>query len=195
MPGWSESWHRDLGCSDPTFDALSSALQPFSVCWWNPDGTFLGRVTWKDGAKGDFSCPLRCPWSLVNMRGLCLGVSKGAPQGYRQSMKWQKGKFKVSAHSVFVFFPPTLNREQLARDYSFLICFAFWPHLFVGLKNICFGSSYCGSVVTNPTSIHEDMGSIAGLAQWVKDLALPWTVVWVADTAWIWHCRGCGQQL
>ena len=35
------------------------------------------------------------------------------------------------------------------------------------------GSSHCGSVVTNPTSIHEDLGLIPGLAQWVKDLALP----------------------
>ena len=34
-------------------------------------------------------------------------------------------------------------------------------------------SAYCGSVVTNLTSIHEAMGSIPGLAQWVKDLALP----------------------
>ena len=33
-------------------------------------------------------------------------------------------------------------------------------------------SSHRGSVVTNPPSKHEDVGSIPDLAQWVKDLML-----------------------
>ena len=34
-------------------------------------------------------------------------------------------------------------------------------------------SSHRGAAVMNPTRNHKVVGSIPGLAQWVKDLALP----------------------
>ena len=53
-------------------------------------------------------------------------------------------------------------------------------------------SSHCGSVETSLTGIHEDMGSIPGLTQWVGCLAL--RELWYRSQMWLrsHHCCGCG---
>ena len=43
-----------------------------------------------------------------------------------------------------------------------------------GSKNSLIGSSYCGAMETNPTSIPVDANLTPGLAQWVQDPALLW---------------------
>ena len=40
-------------------------------------------------------------------------------------------------------------------------------------KSLSMGVPIVAQWVKNPTSIHEDAGSIPGLAQWLKDSALP----------------------
>ena len=51
--------------------------------------------------------------------------------------------------------------------------------------------------VMDPTNVHEDVGSIPGLTQWVVDPTLWRVVIYVADRAWSPHCCGCdvGRQL
>ena len=51
-----------------------------------------------------------------------------------------------------------------------IIC---WENTVVEQEIACPASSLRGSSVMNPTSIHEEVGSIPGLTQWVKALALP----------------------
>ena len=59
-------------------------------------------------------------------------------------------------------------------------------------KNAVLGITIVAQWLTNPTRNHEVAGSIPRLAQWVKDPALLWALVEVADAAQIPSCCGCG---
>ena len=59
-------------------------------------------------------------------------------------------------------------------------------------KEYSLGVPIVAQWLMNPTRNHEVLSSIPGLVQWVKDLALLWAVVQVADATRIWHCCGSG---
>ena len=66
-------------------------------------------------------------------------------------------------------------------------------------RNTLSRASFMAQWLTNPISIHEDLGLIPGLAQWIRDPVLPWAVMYFADSSdlallWLW-CRSTAVAL
>ena len=82
--------------------------------------------------------------------------------------------------AVVVTFISQLDSAKIwsntSLDMRFFFCFVlFFVFFFVFFfkMRMTFWSSHRGTAEMNPTRNHEIVGSIPGLAQWVKDLALP----------------------
>ena len=127
-------------------------------CWWLHGAGLLTDILLvnKAGAKAVRICAF--PWD--SGRPFALGIGETEPN-----------KMNFCPEPVLVGGKNLTN--QIATYLTFLLNkeFRSW-------------SSHCGSAVMNPTSSHENVGLIPGLAQWVKDPALPAAAAPIRPLAW-----------
>ena len=74
--------------------------------------------------------------------------------------------------SLFCIMHPVMMQDEHIFMYVKVICIPINCLCLVSFKLLAFWSSVMAQRLTNPTSIHEVVGLIPGLAQWVRDPAL-----------------------
>ena len=86
----------------------------------------------------------------------------------------------ISEPKFLKYFP--ILRGQTSNGYTEKI---YWNNM-GEFKLLESGSSRCDAAETDPSSIHEDEGSIPGLGQWIGDPTLLWLWHRLAAVALIW---------
>ena len=96
--------------------------------------------------------------------------------------------FSFLSANILYYLNPILSSSYFSRLYSNQVVVKTWH-------------SRCGSVVTKPTRIHKDTGSIPGLTLWVKELVLLSAVVQACSCSSILTpslgtsiCLGCSPK-
>ena len=129
--------------------------------------------------RGKESPPLRVPLSqrwAGGTRNAIWPIPPGPPCGRKITC--------ISRDGSSLHFPKTKQFNYSSKTPNlFCICKALQPEMgwwesepvpFLHKKSTNLGIPVVARQVKNPTSIHEDLGSIPGLALWVEDPELLW---------------------